>query len=474
MFEKNKLNKNIKSIHFRGIGGISMSGIASTLKSFGYNITGSDDNSSNQTEILKKKGIYIVIGKDLENVRKADLLIYTNSIPNDDEELELARSINIPIMERAEALGLITKEYKNTIAIAGTNGKTTTTGMTSVIFLNANKDPSIQIGAYLKNIDANYRTGKSDILIYEACEYKESFLNFDHETAVILNIDYDHLDYFKDLNNIKQAFLKFVKKTKIGGNIILNINNENVRELKKVLEIELKEEQKIDDNINLGNKYNILTYGLTEEADVYAKDIEYIDNLLKYKLYFKNEFLIDISLNIFGNFNVLNSLAAATVALAYNINPKDIKEGLENFYGAERRFEYRGKINGASVFDDYAHNPTKVKELYNAAKVFNKKIWIVFEPHTYSRTKDLFDEFVDALSKYDNVILTRIFAAREKNIFDIESDDIVDALNEKYNKNAIYIEKYEDIIKYLKENVIEDDIILFVGAGSINTLYNYV
>ena len=170
---------------------------------------------------------------------------------------------------------------------------------------------------------------------------------------------------------------------------------------------------------------------------------------------------------------MLNSLAAASVALVYNIEPKDIRDGLAEFYGANRRFEYRGQINGANIYDDYAHNPTKVKELYNAAKVFNKKVWIVFEPHTYSRTKDLFNEFVEALNRYDNIILTKIYAAREKNTFNIKSEDIVEALNTKYNKGARYIEEYEDIMKYLKENLNEDDIVLFVGAGSINRLFDY-
>lgn len=461
MLENIRFTKDIKNIHFRGIGGTSMSGIASTFKFLGYNVTGSDDNESNQTKILQKKGISVVIGKDLENFKKADLVIYTNSIPDNDEELELARSINIPIIERAEALGLITKEYENTIAIAGTNGKTTTTAMTSSIFLNAKKDPSIQIGAYFKNIDANYRIGESEILILEACEYKESFLNFLHETAVILNIDYDHLDYFKDLEHIKEAFLKFAKETKPNGNIILNYDNKNTLELKQQLE-ELK------------NQYNILTFGLNENADVCAKNIEYIDNILKYKLYFKNEFLIDIELNVLGNFNISNSLAAITVALVYNIELKNIKDGLKDFYGTERRFEYRGEINGAKVYDDYAHNPTKVKELSTVARRLDKKTWIVFEPHTYSRTKDLFDNFVDALSNYDNVILTKIYAAREKNIFNIDSQDLVEALNEKYDKNAIYIEEYEDIIKYLKENVTKEDVLFFVGAGTINKLYDFV
>ncbi len=461
MFKNLNLTKDIKNIHFRGIGGVSMSGVAATLKSLGYYVTGSDDNESIHTKALQKNGVQVVIGKDFENLKKADLLIYTNSMPENDEELELARSINIPIMERAEALGLIAKEYQHSIAIAGTNGKTTTTAMISTIFLAAKKDPSIQIGAWLKNIDANYRIGNSEILILEACEYKESFLQFEHETAIILNIDYDHLDYFKNFENIKATFYKFAQNTKNNGNIILNYDDINSLNFKEQL-------------LNEGKEFNIYTFGLNEKADVFAKNIEYSNNVLKYQLFFKNEFLIEIELNVFGNFNVLNSLAAASVALAYNIKPLDIKNGLKDFYGADRRFELRGQINGANVYDDYAHNPTKVKELYTAAKVFGKKVWIVFEPHTYSRTKGLFNEFVESLREYDKIILTKIYAAREQNIFDIKSEDIVNDLNEKYNKEAIYIDTYEDIIKYLKENIDLNDLILFVGAGTINQLFDYV
>ncbi len=461
MFKNLNLTKDIKNIHFRGIGGVSMSGVAATLKSLGYYVTGSDDNESIHTKALQKNGIQVVIGKDFVNLKKADLLIYTNSMPENDEELELARSINIPIMERAEALGLIAKEYQHSIAIAGTNGKTTTTAMISTIFLEAKKDPSIQIGAWLKNINANYRIGNSEILILEACEYKESFLQFEHETAIILNIDYDHLDYFKNFENIKATFYKFAQNTKNNGNIILNYDDINSLNFKEQL-------------LNEGKEFNIYTFGLNEEADVFAKNIEYSNNVFKYQLFFKNEFLVEIELNVFGNFNVLNSLAAASVALAYNINPLDIRNGLKNFYGADRRFELRGQINGANVYDDYAHNPTKVKELYTAAKVLGKEVWIVFEPHTYSRTKGLFNEFVESLREYDKIILTKIYAAREQNIFDIKSEDIVNDLNEKYNKEAIYIDTYEDIIKYLKENTDSNDLILFVGAGTINQLFDYV
>lgn len=460
MFNEYIGTKEVKNIHFRGIGGVSMSGIAATLKLSGYNVTGSDDYESNYTKMLEEMGIVVSIGKNLDLVRNADIFIYTDSISEEDEELILAKELNIPLLTRAEALGAITKKY-DSIAVAGTNGKTTTTAMTSVIFLEANKDPSIQIGAYLKNIDANYRIGESDKLILEACEYKENFYKFEHKTAIILNIDCDHLDYYRDIEHIKEAFYNFAVKTEDGGNIILNADDPNSLELLKRLEIEKQ-------------NYNIYTFGLNPNANVSARNIEYDDYHMKYELIHNNENLGEIKLNVFGNFNVLNSLAAIAAALAYDIKFEEIRDGLAKYYGADRRFEYRGKINGASVYDDYAHNPTKVRELSTAAKMLNKKTWIVFEPHTYTRTIELFNDFVNALKEYDNIIVTEIFAAREKNTYNISSVDLVDEINEKYNKSAVYIKDYSDIIKYLKENVKEDELILFVGAGSINKLYDLV
>ena len=460
MFNEYIGTKEIKNIHFRGIGGVSMSGLAATLKLSGYNITGSDDYESNYTKKLEDMDIKVSIGKNLDLVRNADIFIYTDSISEEDEELVLAKELNIPLLTRAEALGAITKKY-DSIAVAGTNGKTTTTAMTSVIFLEANKDPSIQIGAYLKNIDANYRIGESDKLILEACEYKENFYKFEHKTAIILNIDCDHLDYYRDINHIKEAFYNFAVKTEDGGNIILNADDPNSLELLKRLESEKQ-------------NYNIYTFGLNPNSNVSARNIKYDDYHMKYELIHNNEILGEISLNIFGNFNVLNSLAAIATALAYDIKFEKIRDGLAKYYGADRRFEYRGKINGASVYDDYAHNPTKVRELSTVAKMLNKETWIVFEPHTYTRTIELFNDFVNALKEYDNIIITEIFAAREKNTYNISSIDLVDEINEKYNKSAVYIKEYPDIIKYLKENVKGDELILFVGAGTINKLYDLV
>lgn len=464
MFDKIEKEKNIKikNIHFRGIGGISMSGIALILKNFGYNITGSDDNLSNQVNILLDEGIKVSIGADTSMLKDVDLFVYTNSIPSIDEEFVYAKNNNIPILERAEVLGEITRKYDKTIAVSGTNGKTTTSSMLSTIFLKAKKKPSIQIGALLKEINSNYVIGESDYFIIEACEYKESFLHFSHETGIILNIDMDHLDYYKNFDNIKKAFYNFAKNTKKGGNLILNYDNEACLELKESLEKE---------NIDL----NILTFGLDENADIYAKNIIYEENHMRYKLYIFNKYIDDIILNIFGEINVIDSLAAIAASYVYDIDIEDIKRALKEYKGASRRFELKARVNGANVYDDYAHNPTKVKAVCNTAKMTGKKVWAVFQPHTYTRTKELFNEFVDALSDFENLVIAPIYAAREKDEYNISSKDLSDELKKKNkNQNIEYIETFSDIAKYLKENVTKEDIVILIGAGDIYKVEEYL
>lgn len=467
MFEEieKEIGHEIKNIYFRGIGGSSMSGIAEALFTFKYNISGSDDAKSSNTEKLEKLGIDVYIGKDPERLKNADLVIYTSAIKKDDEELLMAEKLNIPIIERGVALGLILKKYKNTIGVSGTNGKTTTTSMISCIFLQAKKDPSIHIGAYLENINASTRVGASEYYIFEACEYKKAFLNFSHEVAVILNVDIDHLDYYKNFENIKKAFEKYALNTKKNGYIVMNAEDEPSNELRKKLEKEIQ-----DKDLNL----NIVTFGIDKKANVMAKNILYERNKVEYDLVYNDVNLGKISLNVLGKVNVLNSLAAIATGLIYKLDFEDIKKGLANFFGADRRFQYIGKINEASVYTDYAHNPSKIKGLSEITKQANKKTWIVFQPHTFSRTKMLFDEFVEALNRYDNIILTEIYPAREENIYNISSKDIVDKLidinREKADKNILFIKDYDTIKKFLKENVKKDEIVLIVGAGNIISL----
>ena len=444
-----------KKIHFIGIGGVSMSGIAHTLKHFGFDISGSDVTDSDTIKVLIDSGIPVYIGTNPENIKNVDLVVYTAAISKDNPELVMANTLNIPTMERAVFLGLLTKCFNDTITISGTHGKTTTTSMVSLCFLNAKLNPSIQVGAYLKNISGNYIVGNSDYFILEACEYVESFLHFFPKSAIILNIDNDHLDYFKNIDNIANAFVKYVKLLPDDGLLVTNA----------------------DDNrcLNLINYTNarVITYGINNcEADFVAKNIIFNDDgFPEFDVYNKNEFYSHIKLSVAGRHNVLNALACISMCSYYNINSEIIKSSLLEFTGANRRMEFKGKFNNSiSIFDDYAHHPTEIKATALALKnkKFNKS-WAVFQPHTYSRTKNLLDDFANALLNFDNIIITDIYAAREKDTYNISSKDLADKVK-SLGGNVEYISDFSDIVSYLKKNVNDNDIIITVGAGTVTDI----
>ena len=446
--------KNYNHIHMIGIGGVSMSGIAEILFHKGYKVTGSDTSESEITNKLKEIGIPVVIGHDLENSKNADILVYTAAIKDTDPELLNAKENNVPTMERADFLGQITRMYKDTICISGTHGKTTTTSMVSLCFLEANLDPTIQVGAILKEIDGNNKIGKSDYFIIEACEYVESFLKFYPQSEIILNIDNDHLDYFKTFENIKNAFIKYVKLLPEDGFLVVNGDDKNCLDLKDF------------------SKAKFITYGIeNQNVDFYAKNlVADKKGFYQFDVYKHNEFYERIKLSIPGIHNVLNALACTALCDAYNISKEHIKNALFKFTGANRRFQYIGNYKNVKVFDDYAHHPTEIKSVANAIKnmCYNQS-WIVFQSHTYSRTKNLLDDFAKVLSEFDNIIITDIYAARETNNLNVTPQSLVDKIAE-YGKNSIYISKFEDIAKYLRNNVKDDDIILTVGAGTITNL----
>ena len=447
---------NYKNIHFIGIGGVSMSALAETMNYFGYHVTGSDRVSSDATDRLIKDNINVTIGHDLEYASKANLVVYTAAIPEDDPELIHAKELNIPTMERADFLGLLTKAFKETICISGTHGKTTTTSMIATCFINANLEPNVQVGADLGKLNGNYAIGKSEYFILEACEYVESFLKFFPKLEVILNIDNDHLDYFKNFENIKNAFIKYVKRLPDDGFLVLNGDDKNCIDLKQY------------------TKSTILTYGINNlSADFVAKDIKFDNNgFAEFDVYFKNSFYTHINLSVCGMHNVLNALACICVCYFYNFPIDIIKSSLNEFTGAHRRLEFKGKYKNASIFDDYAHHPTEIKASVTALKnkVYNKS-WVVFQPHTYSRTKNLLDDFANALINYDNIIVTDIYAAREKNTFNISSKDLVDKIT-SIGKDAKYISSFEDIVNFLKDNVNDGDIVVTQGAGPIYEVGN--
>ena len=446
--------KQYKHIHMIGIGGVSMSGIAEILKYWGFIVTGSDSCESENTEKLIKSRIPVTIGHDLINLEKADLVVYTAAVRNDDIELVRARQLNIPIIERGDFLGKLTKAFKNTICVSGTHGKTTTTSMISMCFLEAAKDPSIQVGAYLKSIDGNYRVGKSEYFIIEACEYVESYLKFFPKTEVILNIDNDHLDYFGTLENIIKSFGTYVRLLPEDGLLVINWDDENCRLLTK------------------NTKAKVVTYGIeNQNANFIARNIQFnINGFPTFDVYHNNTFYKTVSLSVPGKHNVLNSLACIAVCYEYGLEKDYIKSGLYKYTGAHRRFEFKGCFNGVNVYDDYGHHPTEITAVANALrqKLYNKS-WVVFQPHTYSRTKNLLDDFAKSLSNFDNIIITDIYAAREDNIYNISSNDLVEKIRE-LGKDAIHISKFEDIVEHLKQNTFPNDVVLTLGAGTITQL----
>jgi len=453
-FEINDL-KQYKHIHLIGIGGISMSAIAETLHNWNYTVTGSDLSQSELTDKLNMHGIKTVIGHDLENAKNSDLIIYSAAISDSDPEMVIAKENNIPLIDRGKFVGYLTKLYKETICVSGTHGKTTTTSMLSICFINAQKDPSIEVGAILDSIGGNYRVGNSDYFILESCEYKANFLKFFPKTEIILNIDNDHLDYYKTFDNIVKTFKDFVSILDEDGLLVTNADDKNCFELKNI------------------TKSKFISYGIDNiDADFIAKNITFDNNgFAKFDVYKNNEFYSTIELSVAGKHNILNALACICVCDYYNISKETIKSSLKEFTGAERRLEFKGKLNeNVSIFDDYAHHPTEITATANAVKnkTYNKS-WVVFQPHTYSRTKSLLGDFAKALSNFDKLIILDIYAAREQNTFDISSKDLVKKLEEN-NKEALYMPDFSEVVSYLKENVNENDIIITLGAGTVTQI----
>lgn len=446
---------NNKNIHLIGIGGVSMSGIAIILKDLGANVTGSDSTQSIITDMLVEKGIPVTIGSDKNNILNTEIVIYTSSIKDSDIELSFAKELNKEIFERAVILGRLSKEYTNRICITGTHGKSTTTGLVSNIFLEASLNPTISIGATLPAIKSNIHIGTKENIILETCEYTDSFLNFYPTSAIITNIDNDHLDYFKDLNHIKNSFKKFTNLIPDYGYLIVNNDDENSLDLQ------------IDINCNM------ITYGINNESNFTAKNININENGFScYDLYINNSYKCNIILNIRGQHNIYNSLAAIALSSNYVTDFNSIKKGIEKYTGVGRRFEYIGKYNEALIYDDYAHHPTEIKTTLESARNFgNKNTYAIFQGHTYSRTKEHINEFTEILSKFDNIIIAPIYAARENNIYNIKEEDLV-TLIKKENNNVLYIDSFDKIIKHLKETVKENDLVITIGAGPINEVAN--
>jgi len=449
-------------VHFIGIGGISMSGLAELLHTIGFTVVGSDSKKSKITEHLESLGIKVFYGQRSSNITPdIDLAVYTPAVKETNPEYQAVIQAGIPIIDRAELLGQVMKQYPDAIAVAGTHGKTTTTSMVSLILLEANLDPTISVGGILDNIKGNIRIGKSEHFITEACEYTNSFLKFNPTKSIILNVEEDHLDFFKDLDDIRNSFRQFAHKLPKDGLLIINGDIENVSYFTENLPC------------------SFITYSIDPQskpvpgakAHYTATNIEY-DNLGHghYDLMENGTFLAHIELNVIGSHNVSNSLPAIALARSLKISMDVIKKALFSFTGTERRFQYKGKVGGVTIIDDYAHHPTEVKATLTAAKNYpHKTTWCVFQPHTYSRTKAFLKEFAKALSLADKVILADIYAAREVNPGDISSRDLQEELR-KIGKEAYYIPSFDEIENFLLKNCSNGDLLITMGAGDVVTI----
>lgn len=439
-------------IHFIGIGGISMSGFAELLFSMGFHITGSDWHESRITRHLESLGIQVVYGQREENItNKIDLVVYTAAVKKTNPEYEEAERQGIPLMERAVMVGQVMKNYSSAIAIAGTHGKTTTTSIASHIFLEAELDPTISVGGILRAIGGNIRIGHSEHFITEACEYTNSFLQFFPTVGMILNIEEDHMDFFKDLDDIRHSFRAFAERIPSHGTLIINADIDDYEEITRELPC------------------RVLTYGLTNTAaDFTAANITY-DEMGRgsFDAIVNGTRTDHFSLSVAGAHNVSNTLGCLALASLYGIESDTLQRAFNAFHGTDRRFEYKGEKNGFTIIDDYAHHPTEIRAtLMTAASYPHKTLWCAFQPHTYTRTKAFLKEFASSLALADKIILADIYAAREKDPGDISSQNIADELK-KLGKEVYYLPDFETIEKFILKNLVNGDLLITMGAGNI-------
>lgn len=439
--EKRQISDYLKPgrhVHLVGIGGVSMRPLGLVLKGMGMVVTGSDMNASVSTDELIAKGIPVHIGHREENIRGADCVIRTAAAHNDNPEIAAARAEGIPVFERAQAWGQIMKAYKNAVCISGTHGKTTTTSMMTHILMEAGKDPTVMIGGYLPLLHAGHRVGHGDTIVLESCEYCDSFLNFFPTLAVVLNVEADHLDYFKDLADIQKSFHEFAS---MASCIIANGDDPHTVEAMKGLEY--------------------TSFGLGEGNLVHAANM--CPDWRHFDVICDGEKYCHLDMGVLGRHNALNALAAAAAAWRMGIDGEAVSRGLESFHGAGRRMEYKGSYHGAKVYDDYAHHPDELAATIEAVRSMGgKRLVLAFQPHTYSRTKALFDDFVRELKKPDVVVLAEIYAARERNTVGISSADLA-----KKVPGSVFCETLPEVTEFLRRVVQPGDIVLTMGAGDI-------
>lgn len=438
-------------VYFMGIGGISMSGLAEILLEEGFTISGSDMKQSALTTQLEEKGVKIFYGQVASNITAGiDLVVYTAAIREDNEEWQAAKQMGIPMLTRAELLGQIMDNYGKSIAVSGTHGKTTTTSMISQVLLEAETDPTITVGGILSAINGNLRVGNSEVFISEACEYTNSFLNFRPKYSIILNVEAEHLDFFKDLDDVRNSFKKFAANTRADGATIINGEIENFEELVA------------------GLPHRVLTYGFDSRFDFYAEDITFDENACgMFTAMHEGSAIAEVHLNVPGMHNVSNALATIALATLMELPLDSLLAGLRKFGGANRRFQYKGQVDGVTIIDDYAHHPTEIAATLSAAANYpHKRLVLVFQPHTYTRTQAFLHEFADILSKVDVLVLADIYAAREKNTIGISSRDLLALVKEK-GTECYYFPSFEEIEKFLLKNCVNGDLLITMGAGNV-------
>ena len=435
-----------KRAHLAGIGGVSMAPLAEVLHSMGLTVQGSDMSENANVRHLRSLGIDVSVGHAADNLGESDFVIRTAAIHDDNPEISGAVARGIPVFERAQAWGAIMKGYKNALCIAGTHGKTTTTSMATHIFMAAQKDPTVMIGGTLELLHSGYRVGGGDTIIAESCEYCNSFLSFFPTVAVILNVEADHLDFFKDLADIEHSFRRFAELVPIGGNVVASKDDAGVRET-------------LD-----GASQPIFWFSMSDPAaHCHASNLVWKNGLPSFDIVIRGSHYAHVSLQVGGEHNVMNALAAASAAYLLGIDGNAVGLGLATFRGALRRFERKGAFHGAEVYDDYAHHPGELHALLTMAKTLGyQRIVCAFQPHTYTRTKALFDEFVEELKLPDVVVLAEIYAARETNDIGISSQDLCAKI-----PGSIYCSTLDKVTATLAELAQPGDLILTVGAGDI-------
>ena len=435
-----------RRVHLAGIGGVSMSPLAEVLHGMGLAVQGSDQTDSPAVEHLRRLGVSIHVGHEAGDIEGAEFVVRTAAIHDDNPEIAAARARGIPVFERAEAWGAIMQQYENAVCIAGTHGKTTTTSMTTHIFMAAKADPTVMIGGTLPMLHSGYRVGKGDTIILESCEYCNSFLHFFPTVAVILNVEADHLDFFSGLEDIKRSFRRFAELVPPEGRVVVNADDPNAMEALAGLPL--------------------FTFGCHGGADCQAKNLIWHHGRPEFDVVADGEVYAHLCLRVAGMHNVYNALAAAAAAYVLKIPSKAVQQGLEGFFGAGRRFELKGQYNGAKVYDDYAHHPSELHALLEMAKSLDYgRVICVFQPHTYTRTKALFDDFVRELKLADLVVLTDIYAAREKNTIGISSRDLAEQI-----PGSLYCPSLAGAAAKLREIAQGGDLILTVGAGDVFTV----